>query len=66
MTTMYNGDLFTIDHALVNDKHEEVQRPATNYNERLNTLNKRISDLESQLELAKNERKALLETAIPI
>lgn len=60
---MSAGNLPAINRTGTEEQHEER---GTNYNEKLDALNKRISELEAQLEAAKSERSALLETAAPL
>ena len=66
MTTIGPDNLLTTITRIRNDEApKKLPRYHANYTEKLDALNKRISELEEQLESAKNERKALLETAMP-
>ena len=66
MTTIGPDNLFTtITRIRTDEAPKKLPRYHANYTEKLDALNKRISELEEQLESAKNERKALLETAMP-
>ncbi|KJA21456.1 hypothetical protein HYPSUDRAFT_42106 [Hypholoma sublateritium FD-334 SS-4] len=55
-------NLIVTNRTSTNEEREELQRQA---NEKQDALNKRISELEAQLESAKRERTAFLETPLP-
>ena len=59
-------NLLITNRALTEEEYKKLRIQAAPYNEKLDALTKHISELEAQLESAKNEKKALLESFYPI